>query len=203
MQIGILGGTFDPPHVGHSIAASQVREYMKFDEVWLMPVASHAFGKNLSPADKRLEMLRLIETPHIRVSDFEIRLGGVSSTYHTMKALREAYPTHSFSFCMGSDLIRDFPLWNDWQALLRENPFVIFPRGESASDMRGEAARILGAEHASQIAFVEGEDVVVTNISSTIVRRRIEEGLDVSYLISSPILAYVRSHHLYCSHEKT
>lgn len=197
MQIGILGGTFDPPHLGHLIAAVQMRERLGFDEVWLMPVASHAFGKKLTPSQHRLSMARLLEQKGIIASDFEIELGGISSTFHTMRALKHSFPVHSFTFCIGSDLIADFQKWDNWKELVLENPLAIYPRGYESADIVKHAESVMGAGLMSQITVIQGEDVVVTNISSTIIRKRIQEGYLVDHLVHPDVLKYITQSKLY------
>jgi nicotinate-nucleotide adenylyltransferase len=73
MNIAILGGSFDPPHRGHVIIAKRLLKLTNFDEVWLMPLFSHPFNKNLSHPSKRLEMIMFLESGNVKVSDIEIR----------------------------------------------------------------------------------------------------------------------------------
>ncbi len=197
MRIGILGGTFDPPHLGHLIAAVQMKERLRFDEVWLMPVASHAFGKKLTSPSHRLSMTKLLECTGLIASDFEIKLGGISSTFHTMRALKKDFPKHSFTFCIGSDLISDFQKWDNWKELISENPLAIYPRGYESSDIIKHAETVMGKGLMSQITVIQGEDVVVTNISSTIIRKRIQEGYLVDHLVHPDVLKYITQFKLY------
>lgn len=197
MKIGILGGTFDPPHVGHLIVASQIKERMKFDQICLMPVASHAFDKKLSSAEHRLAMTTIVSDNGIIASDYEIKLGGVSSTYHTMKYLREERPDDTFYFCMGSDLLEDFHKWNDWQALVAENNFVIYPRGRDQDALAEKVRAIMGFHQMNNITIIEGKDVVITNISSTLVRSRLKQNQSVQYLVPEDVISYIRDHKLY------
>ncbi len=197
MKIGILGGTFDPPHLGHLIAATQIKERLHLDEMWLMPVASHAFDKKLSPSSTRLEMTKLVKGPGLHASDIEITLGGVSSTYHTLKYLKETRPDDVFYFCMGSDLLADFHKWNDWEALVEENPFVIYPRGDHTDHLYDHTLKIMGQNLMSQITLIDGSDVVITNISSSLIRTLIREGRTIKYLVPDVIEAYIRKHNLY------
>lgn len=197
MKIGILGGTFDPPHVGHLIVASQIKERMNLDQIWLMPVASHAFDKKLSSSSHRLEMTKIVSYDGIIASDYEIKLGGVSFTYHTMKYLREERPQDLFYFCMGSDLLEDFHKWNDREALIEENNFVIYPRGRDFEHLEKKVQSVMGSDQMSHISIIEGQDVVITNVSSTLVRRRLKEKKPVKYLVPEKIIAYITTHNLY------
>lgn len=199
MKIGILGGTFDPPHLGHLIAATQIKERLAFDEMWLMPVSSHAFDKKLSPAEIRLEMTELVQGDGLVASDFEVRLGGISSTYHTLLHLRNTRPDDSFTFCMGSDLLADFQKWNDWQALVRENTFVIYPRGDHAHNLQAQTREVMDLELMKNITLIDGDDVVITNISSSLIRRLIREDRSISRLVPDVIINYIVEKKLYRS----
>ncbi|MBP9690812.1 nicotinate (nicotinamide) nucleotide adenylyltransferase [Candidatus Woesebacteria bacterium] len=197
MKIGILGGTFDPPHLGHLIAATQIKERLMLDEMWLMPVSSHAFDKKLSPPEIRFAMTKRVEGDGLVASDIEIKLGGVSSTYHTLKYLKETRPDDTFYFCMGSDLLADFHKWNDWEVLVRENTMVIYPRGDHTNNLYEQTLKIMGEELMPQIILIDGSDVVVTNISSSLIRTLIREGRTIKYLVPDVIEEYIRRHNLY------
>ena len=87
MKIAILGGSFDPLHIGHLFIATQVKEMFHFDEIWLMPCFQHPFDKQLSSATKRLEMLQTLNIPYIKISQFEIKNKKRSYTIDTLNDL--------------------------------------------------------------------------------------------------------------------
>nr|MBP9719374.1 adenylyltransferase/cytidyltransferase family protein [Candidatus Levybacteria bacterium] len=92
MKIAILGGSFDPPHVGHLLVAQQIKRLLNIDQVWLMPTYSHPFNKSLSTSAHRLAMVKLLEDDTIKASSFEIQKKGVSYTIDTLKALTKEHP---------------------------------------------------------------------------------------------------------------
>src|SRR5690348_1092340 len=106
MKIAILGGSFDPPHLGHLFIASQVKELVGVDEIWLMPLyQSHGgtFQKTLSSVKHRLEMTRLIESDDIKVSTFEIENNKTSYTIDTLTGISQQYPENTYYWIIGSD----------------------------------------------------------------------------------------------------
>lgn len=196
MKIGIFGGTFDPPHLGHTIAAHQIINKLALDSLWLMPVATHAFGKNLSSEVHRMQMTKLISKGKIKADNTEIVLGGVSSSYKTMKFLRKKFPKDNLYFCMGSDLLYDFHKWDNWQSLVAENKIVVFPRGSYQPDLKTEIKNAFGNMF-HRITLIEGKDIVTTNISSSIIREKIKSGLNANYLLNKKVINYIYKNNLY------
>lgn len=186
MRIGILGGSFDPPHLGHLLVARQTREIVGLDQVWLMPYFAHSWDAVVaSPAD-RFAMAKLLEEPGIAVSDEEIKRQQKSYTIETMRRLRTRY-SHSFFWIVGSDVFKEFSRWKEPDALPREVTFLVFPRnGYPLPDQLPSGFRA-----------VASADLVTSNISSTVLRRRLSKGLSVTGLIPDPVLAYIQDRRLY------
>ncbi len=133
MKIAVLGGSFNPPHLGHLLVARQVVKLYGYDEVWLMPCFRQAEGKALAPASQRLEMVELMlsaesRDPRIKASDFEVRSRKKNYTADTVLALQKRFPEHEFSWVFGSELVRAFPHWGKWHVLRNLLPLVIYPR---------------------------------------------------------------------------
>lgn len=97
MKVAILGGSFDPPHLGHILIARQVKEILGLDQVLLIPNFKHAFGKIQSPAKHRLAMTKLLEDDFIKVSESELQRKGISFTIDTLNILESEYPNNKFS----------------------------------------------------------------------------------------------------------
>jgi|GEM_PF-52228 len=196
MKIGILGGTFDPPHRGHLIIAQQLKEQLNLDEVWLMPVSAHSFDKKLSQVAHRFEMVKRMEEPGIRASNFEIELGGVSRTIYTMRSLKRSFTNDSFIFCMGSDLLQDFHKWDHWEVLLSENDVVVFPRG-GIDGFKEYVEKSFGKNRMERVTVLDHKDLIVTNISSTQVRDRLKKTLPIHHLVASEVASYIEDNLLY------
>lgn len=213
MHILLFGGSFNPPHLGHAIVIEQAFELIpNIGELWILPTYNHAFGKDLAPANDRLAMCQLLvkdlcrrvdlatqgsegsrvepkiyaEQNKIKVCSLEIDNKSEGSTYHTLQSLKSLYPQHTFSFLMGSDQLPTFNQWNDWEKLLEEMHFFVYPRGS----------------HRHKITFpnmelLESPTQVITNISSTLVRHRLENLQSITRIINPIVMNYISDHQLY------
>lgn len=138
-KIAILGGSFDPPHIGHIRLADMLTEH--FDEIWIMPTYDHAHGKNTAHHAHRLKMCRLAFTLYnpfpsskIQVCDFEIENEISGGTIELLKELQRSFP-HEFYFVIGQDNADSIHTWRKHEQLLLFTPFFVVPRaGYSARD---------------------------------------------------------------------
>lgn len=198
MKIAILGGGFDPPHLGHLIVAQQVREYLKMDEVWLMPVYSHPLYKDLSPAPHRLAMTKMLESAHIKCSEFEMKRDEKSYTIDTLQLLQKEHPQHDFSWCAGTDVLPDFHKWKDWKKLITNYQIIVYPRGFGQLHISKKVCQTFECDPLPpNITVIEGDQVIVTNISSTIIKQRVKEGKSIRYLVLPEVERYIKDKILY------
>ncbi|MDF2834395.1 MAG: nadD [Paenibacillus sp.] len=195
VKAGIMGGTFDPIHIGHLIAAQTALEACGLDEVWFIPTASPPLKPSAPGADAydRLEMVAAAIAGHerFRVLDIELRRGGVSYTIDTIKALRERHPNHSFAYIIGSDRINDLPKWHRIGELAELVTFIGLARP-------GTTARpeLLPDELRGRIAFA---DMPAIGVSSTGLRERLASGRSIRYLVPDAVIALIRRHGWYGS----
>ena len=177
MKIAILGGAFDPPHTGHLIVAEQIREYLKLDEVWLMPVYSHPFSK---------------------ASALEINRNEISYTIDTLKLLIKDRPDDIFYWCIGSDMLMDFHKWKEWQTLVRNYNIVVYPRGTGVLDLEKHVTETFELNPLPEnITIINHQDVVISNISSTLVRSRIKNNKSIKYIVPDSIITFINENKLY------
>lgn len=186
MRIGILGGSFDPPHIGHLLVARQTLEVMKLDQVWLMPYFAHSWDNTFSSPSDRLLMTKLTEEEKIITSVEEIDNKTKSYTIDTVRRLKQKF-SHTFFWIVGSDELKDFKRWKDYQQLVKEITFLVFPRNRYP----------LPDISSPGFSLVSSPYLVTSNISSTIVRSRLKNNLSVEGLISEPVLSYITKHKLY------
>ena len=172
-RIGIYGGTFNPPHIGHIQAAKQAVERMGLSALLMIPdrIAPHKVLPPNSPtSQQRLEMVRIAASncPGIEVSDMELRREGVSYTWETVDALRKRYPDAELVLFMGTDMFLSFHTWKNPEFILKNATLAVFCRGE-----KGEASTIAAkkTELEAQGAKVELVHNDVLPISSTQLRR--------------------------------
>lgn len=209
MDITLFGGSFNPPHLGHLIVIQQAFELIpKLDELWILPCFRHTFQKNLAPSEHRLAMSKLLleelssylrEKTKLCPIEIDLKLSG--ETYDALQKLKseEEYlkktmnlPLHysllstHYSFLMGTDQLKDFKKWGDWEDLLKEMPFFIYPRS-------GYRNKI----NFPNMTLLESPTQIITNFSSALVRQRIKSGLTITHFVPPPILKYLRRHRLY------
>ena len=154
-RIGIFGGTFHPPHIGHIRAAQAAVQALKLDTLLMMPVNDppHKQLPDGSPtAQQRLEMLRIATQgePALQASDLEIVRGGVSYTYETVEQVRALYPNAQIFVLMGSDMFLTFHKWKNAQQILQQATLAVFCRGhkDEQSKIAEKMEELAGEGHA-------------------------------------------------------
>jgi nicotinate-nucleotide adenylyltransferase len=136
-RVGIFGGSFNPPHVAHVLAASYTLLVAPIDELCVIPVFQHPFAKELVPYEARLRMCELAfeAVAHVSVSDVERELGGESRTLRTLEHLQRAHPDWSMRLVIGSDVVADLPKWHHFDRIAEiAPPFVLERRGVGPGD---------------------------------------------------------------------
>ena len=205
MNIGVYGGTFDPPHWGHITAARAAMEQLKLDKLVLIPdrVPPHkALPEGSASPEQRLEMAALAAAElgkRAEVSDRELRRSGPSYTSDTLAALREEYPEDTLWLLMGSDMFLSLQTWHapeEIMALARIAPFSREAADESAA-FAAQKAR-LEREYGAQICIVQNPEV--RELSSTEVRVALAAGRG-SDLLPPAVYGYVLREHLYGTHK--
>lgn len=132
MKIGFFGGTFNPPHLGHLLAATYALKIFHLDEIWLAPVYHHPFAKKMIAFDHRKAMCDILVekmSPPFRVTDIEKDLNHEGKTLFTLRNLQQKHPEHHFSLIIGSDLKDQLKSWNHADLLMKEFPVLVVPRG--------------------------------------------------------------------------
>ena len=131
--IALLGGSFDPPHAIHLQISLYVLQVTGAREVWWIPCASHAFGKQSAPFADRVRLCELAtrHTADVYVSGIEADLPHPSYTIDTLEALRRVHPRADFVWIVGSDLLGELPRWHRWAELAQTLPFVVVLRGNA------------------------------------------------------------------------
>lgn len=196
-RIGIYGGTFNPPHVGHLRAAEYAIEACKLDRLLLIPTGTspHKDMAGAVAAEQRMEMLRLSAAgvERAEVSDLEVRREGKSYTVDTLRALRAEHPAAELVLMMGTDMFLSFLSWRCPEEILKLAVLAVFCRGE-----KGEREKI-GAQKGALDALgarVEVMENPITAISSTDLRRMLVFQCADPFLCDG-VGAYIRSHGLY------
>lgn len=194
-MIGILGGTFDPVHLGHLAAAEQVKPAATLEEVWLMP-NSRPPHKVDGPHASALDRLAMVELavrgrPGLRASDLEVRRGGVSYTIDTLEALAPRSPDKTFALLLGYDAALQIRGWHRPDDLMRATHFVIFER--PTIDLEAAELYALGfPPERTQILRIHTPPIAAHEI-----RQRLQAGESVDGLLPRPVANYIHEHELY------
>jgi len=186
MKVGILGGTFDPIHIGHLIAASSVYEALKLDSVVFMPAGDpwQKRDRELSTGQQRLEMVKLATSDDARfqASDIEISRSGPTYAIDTVREWKRRNPEDILFWIVGSDALSGIPSWHEWEAFVSEVTVIAVNRiGQSASVP-------------FEVVSVEMPEV---RISATQLRDRFNNKLDTQYLVPPKVSEYISDQGLY------
>ena len=191
MKVGLWGGTFDPPHVGHQLVASDAAETLGLDLVLWVPAATQPFkaGLPLTAASHRMAMVQRAVAGDARFAadEVEIARGGLSFTIDTLRALRERQPGTDWVLLVGADAFRGFARWR--------SPDVIAGMATVAVLTREGA----GADDAALAAVPGAIQLPVrrVDVSSTEVRARVRAGRSLRGFVTEPVAAYIAEHGLY------
>ncbi|OGG09082.1 nicotinate (nicotinamide) nucleotide adenylyltransferase [Candidatus Gottesmanbacteria bacterium RBG_16_43_7] len=183
MKIALLGGAFNPPHIGHTMIARQVLDFTDYQQIWFLPNYSQSPPKPVAGVEHRLNMTRFLEFPGAVVSTVEIdnKLDG-----QTVNTLPHLPKEHTYCFVIGSDQLPVFHLWGRWQELLKSMPFLVFPRYGYPNEPLYENMTVVGHR------FLIG-----SNISSTKIRERVKAGLSIAEFVPAGVGEYITKNSLY------
>jgi len=186
MKVGILGGTFDPPHYGHLLIANEVLSTLQLDEIWFMPNQEppHKKKSDSIKNEDRLKMLELAICGNtaFRVETIELHRQGPSYTVDTMKMINDQYSDHQFFFIIGADMIEYLPKWYKIDELIKLVQFVGVKRPTYNSQTDYPVLCI---------------DVPALEVSSSMIRDRVKNGKTIRYLLPDPVIQYIEEKHLY------
>lgn len=196
MRLGILGGSFDPVHIGHLALARACQQQAKLDEVWFVPTSVQPLkqhGPHATDAE-RIEMLRLAtaEEAAWRVCTLEVDRGGMSFTVDTLRQLHEELPNAELYFLIGSDALRDVAHWREPREIFRlATPLVVHRAGEPQPDLTTLRS------NCTQSTLPQVIDMPELDVSSTKIRRRVAKEEPIDELVSPPVAAFVHQHGIY------
>lgn len=220
MKVMVFGGSFNPPHLGHLLMAEQIltqslpdafaadnqqqgdieqTPVTTFDQLWFLPVGKHDFGKDMVAAEHRLKMLEalvadlLLRQPQLqgrsRLETHELEQKVTSHTADSLDYLQAQHPDSQFAFLIGSDNLSKFHLWQDSQGrdfhyLLAHYPVYVYPRADYPFEPLYENMWPL-------------RQLPTMNVSSTVLRQRLQAGQDYQQLLSPTVLSYIEAEKLY------
>lgn len=191
MNIGIYGGTFNPPHIGHLITAESVKQIAGLDNILFVPsyITPHKNEGEEHLSHHRFEMIKLAvqNNPSFQVSDIEISKNEISYTITTLEYLLSKHPGDKFSIIIGMDNYITFHLWKDPKRILQIASLIVMNRPQYPRKVN----ELIGTTNTS---FV---DVPNIEISSSEIRQRVKEGKSIKYLVPERVERYILTHNLY------
>ena len=189
-RIGILGGTFDPPHIGHLIIAEQARQQLGLDKVLFIPAYVPPHKKNRATANpqQRLAMVRraIAGSRYFAATPLEIRRRGISYTVDTLKELRCTYVRAKLFLIVGGDNFAGFRTWKSVHEILKLSSIVVYNRHTLETSTPRVRAR--------KVFFLRG---AALNISSTMIRDRVRHNESIRYLVPERVEKFIRQNEMY------
>lgn len=204
-HIGLLGGSFDPVHLGHVLAARSVQQQLGLDKVVFLPAAQSPFKPPPRVSDRhRLKMLALAidRYPEFTLDDREFARPGASYTVHTLRALRAEQPETHYYLIVGMDAWADFEQWHAWQEIMQLAHLIVVTRPDYPGSLLSAGWRkkqclsvsCIRHEKAGKIMFLQMPAVPA---ASSQIRERLKQGLPVDEDLPASVAAYTRAHNLY------
>ena len=194
--MGVLGGTFNPPHNGHVTSARYAYRQLDLGRVLLMPVRipPHKTAEEDPGPEHRLEMCRLAAGGDHRllVSSLEVQREGTSYTVDTLRAIHASDPGTRLTFIVGADMARTLPQWREPEEILRLARLAVAERDGAAREEIVAALEGVGA--AERVSFL---DMPPVDVSSSMVRERVAHGLAIDSLVPPAVAEYIQRHGLY------
>ena len=195
-RYGIMGGTFNPIHLAHLYIAYEAKEQLELDSVIFIPAGNppHKRNKHIIDSKFRLEMVKEAVKGYdgFLVSDYEIQKNGYSYTYETLQHFKSE-DTELF-FIAGGDSLMDIETWKKPGEVLKNCNFVIFNRGQFTKEELAIQKASIEKKYDSSIILL---DIANIDISSSMIRDRLEEGRRVDFFLPSKVLNYINDNNLY------
>jgi nicotinate-nucleotide adenylyltransferase len=197
VRIGILGGTFNPPHLGHLICAQEAYLQLSLDRLMLIPAAlpPHKEVEDEPGLAHRLELCRLAvqgDEDRLEVSDIEAVREGPSYTVDTLAELRSQAPDNELFLVVGGDIAAGLPQWHQIERVLSLATVAVAQRrGTSRSEVEEALHALPGGE---RVRFFEMPTI---GLSSTMIRERVRAGEPIKYIVPDAVADYIHEHHLY------
>lgn len=195
-KVGIMGGTFNPIHIGHLILAESAREYYELDEILFVPSGIPYMKENVLDSKTRIHMtgIAIEENPHFALSTIEVDRGGNSYSYETLEYLQEHNPNTQYHFIVGADSLFDIEKWMCPEKIFAACTIIAAIReGHSMIELT-QQMEYLREKYNADIRLLPSRSV---DISSTDIRDRVRNGDSIRYLVSEQVEKFIHKNHIY------
>ena len=198
-KIGIMGGTFDPIHIGHLILGETAHQQFGLDSVWYMPAGNPPHKQNRegrASDEQRVDMVRLAirDNPHFGILLDEMNADGYSYTYRTLEGLRAKHPENDYYFIIGADSLTDFDTWREPQRIMDNCHMVVATRNQMDPDYFDALLEKRRQQFHGDFLKLDTPNL---DISSKNLRSMIHGGISVKYYLPDAIIRYIQEHHIY------
>lgn len=199
MRIGILGGTFDPPHIGHMIMAEKAYEQFNLDKVWIMPTGNPGKYKDrddITHKNTRSDMVKLSikNNPHFEFSDLEMNRSGVIYTYDTLKELSKTNPKDHFYFIIGGDSLNNIMCWYKPEEIFKLCTLIVAKRNDVNSEKIAKIIEELKENYGADIRILNTPNI---DISSSDIRQKAATGQSFRYYVTDSTYDYIKDKGIY------
>lgn len=195
-RVGLLGGTFDPPHLGHLWLAEVARAQLGLDQVLFLPVGQppHKNPAQVTAVDHRQAMLQLAiaDNPTFRLDTSDMDRPLPHTTVSLLPLLQQAYPTTQFWWLIGSDSLRDLPTWTEPERLVQLCRLAVLPRPGVEVCWEELTTAVPGV-----VTAVDWLEAPALSLSSTAIRHWLCQGYSARYVVGTAVADYIQQHHLY------
>ena len=204
-KAGIMGGTFDPIHIGHLILGETAHQQFGLDVVYYMPAGNPPHKQNRkgrADDEQRIEMVRMAiaSNPHFDILLDEMNADGYSYTYRTLEKLREKYPENDYYFIIGADSLTDFDTWREPQRIMDNCHMVAATRNHMAAEVFDELLEKRRKQFRGDFLKLDSPNL---DVSSNHLRTMIRENISVKYYLPDDVIAYIEEHQIYHGGDST
>jgi nicotinate-nucleotide adenylyltransferase len=194
--VGVLGGTFDPPHIGHLVIAQEALSQLGLARVIFAPTRQppHKPANGISPIEDRLAMVRLAIAAHpeFSLSEVDVNRTGPTYTVDTMRLLHAQFPDTELYFIMGMDSLANILTWRSPDQLIRACRLAVFNRPGFSVDLPALEARLPGLRERAVLLPAPALDIAASDL-----QRRVRAGQSIAHLVPEPVASYIAEHGLY------
>jgi nicotinate-nucleotide adenylyltransferase len=200
-NIGLFGGTFDPPHLGHLISAEALADALSLDRIIFIPSGNppHKKDRPITPGEKRMEMLRLAiaDNPRFEVNDWELRQPAATYTINTVRYFQKTYPTSRLCWLIGADSLHDLPNWFEFESLIEMVDIVTACRGglDIEKILSGLKDRLTNAQFEKLRTHLVKTPMI--EIAAHEIRAKVQCQKSIRYLVPSAVEHFIRQEGLY------
>lgn len=197
-KVGIMGGTFDPIHIGHLILGENTYLQFGLDKVIFMPSGNppHKRDREGGSDEQRMDMVKLAiaSNPHFEFSDIEMNEEGYTYTYRTLEKLVKENPDTEYYFIIGADSLFYFDSWKNPQRIADACTLVVATRNHTSDEMLDEKIEFVRQRFNAKIVKLDTENI---DCSSSQIRSWIREGHTVKYYVPDTVINYIHTYHVY------